>query len=110
MFSKIADGIRNVIGAITGMTGYSIVWDATLAEDKAERDELYKKNAKLEREINDLKNRQVGEVLRDYDYAILVSREKCYPMIWNDGRWEEKVRTVTFLSVPGSVPELTIKK
>ena len=110
MFERITDGIRNVLGAIIGMTGYSIVWDATLAEDKAERDELYKKNAKLEREIEDLKRRQVTEVLKDYDYAILVSRESYYPRIWNDGRFEEKVRTVTFLSVPGSIPELTLKK
>jgi hypothetical protein len=110
MFSKIADGIRNCIGAITGMAGYAIVWESTLAEDKAERDELYEKNAKLEREIEDLKKRQVTEVLKDYDYAIMMSKDKTYPMIWNDGRWEQHVRTITFLSVPGSIPELTIKK
>lgn len=110
MFSKIADGIRSVIGAITGMAGYSIVWDATLAEDKAERDELYEKNAKLEREIAELKKRQATDFLADYEYAIMMSKEKTYPMIWNDGRWENRVRTVTFLSVPGSVPELTLKK
>lgn len=110
MFSKITDGIRNVIGAITGMAGYAIVWESTLAEDKAERDELYDKVFKLEKEIEDLKKRQSTEVLKDYEYAILVSREKSYPIIWNDGRFEKGVRTITFLSVPGSLPELTIKK
>lgn len=110
MFSKIADGIRHTLGAIIGMNGYTIVWESTLAEDKAERDELYAKNAKLEREIEDLKKRQVTEVLRDYDYAIMMSKDKTYPMIWNDGRWEQHVRTITFLSVPGSIPELTLKK
>ena len=110
MFSKIADGIRHTLGAIIGMNGYTIVWESTLAEDKAERDELYEKNAKLEREIEDLKKRQVTEVLKDYDYAIMMSKDKTYPLIWNDGRWEQHVRTITFLSVPGSIPELTIKK
>ena len=66
--------------------------------------------SKLEREIEDLKKRQVTEVLKDYDYAIMMSKDKTYPMIWNDGRWEQHVRTITFLSVPGSIPELTIKK
>lgn len=110
MWNKITDGIRNTLGAIIGMAGYKIVWENTLAEDKAERDELYKKNAQLEREIGDLKKRQVTEVLKDYDYAIMMSKDKTYPVIWNDGRWEQHVRTITFLSVPGSIPELTIKK
>ena len=110
MMSKITNGIRNCLAAIIGMVGYSIVSDYKLAEDKAERDELYEKNAKLEREIEDLKKRQVTEVLKDYDYAIMMSKDKTYPIIWNDGRWEQHIRTVTFLSVPGSIPELTIKK
>ena len=110
MMSKITDGIRNCLAAIIGMVGYSIVSDYTLAEDKAERDELYAKNAKLEREIDDLKKRQAEDFLADYDYAIMMSKAKSYPIIWNDGRWEQHVRTVTFLSVPGSIPELVIKK
>ena len=110
MLERITDGIRHTLGAIIGMNGYTIVWESTLAEDKAERDELYEQNAKLERVIEDLKRRQVTEVLKDYDYAIMMSKDKTYPMIWNDGRWEQHVRTITFLSVPGSIPELTIKK
>lgn len=110
MWSKIADGIRHTLGAIIGMNGYTIVWENTLAEDKAERDELYEKNAKLEREIEELKKRQAEDFLQDYEYAIMVSKAKTYPLIWNDGRWEHHVRTVTFLSVPGSIPELTLKK
>lgn len=39
-----------------------------------------------------------------------MSKDKSYPIIWNDGRWEQHVRTVKFLSVPGSIPELVIKK
>ena len=110
MMSKITDGIRNCLAAIIGMVGYSIVSDYKLAEDKAERGELYEKNAKLEREIENLKKRQAEDCLADYDYAIMMSKAKTYPIIWNDGRWEQHVRTVTFLSVPGSIPELTIKK
>ena len=110
MMSKITDGIRNCLAAIIGMAGYSIVLDATLAEDKAERDELYAKNAKLEREIEDLKKRQAEDFLADYDYAIMMSKDKSYPIIWNGGRWEQHVRTVKFLSAPGSIPELIIKK
>lgn len=110
MMSKITNGIRNCLAAIIGMVGYSIVSDYKLAEDKAERDELYEKNAKLEREIEDLKKRQAEDCLADYDYAIMMSKDKTYPIIWNDGRWEQHVRTITFLSVPGSIPELTIKK
>ena len=110
MWNKIADGIRHILAAIVGMKGYSIVSDYELAKDKAERDKLYAKNAKLERETEDLKKRQVTEVLKDYDYAIMMPKDKNYPIIWNDGRWEQHVRTVTFLSVPGSIPELTIKK
>ena len=110
MMSKITDGIRHILAAIIGMVGYSIVSDYKLAKDKAERDELYEKNAKLEREIEDLKKRQAEDCLADYDYAIMMSKAKSYPIIWNDGRWEQHVRTVTFLSVPGSIPELTIKK
>ena len=108
--SKITDVIRNCLAAIIGMVGYSIVSDYKLAEDKAERDELYEKNAKLERKIEDLKKRQAEDCLADYDYAIMMSKDKTYPIIWNDGRWEQHVRTITFLSVPGSIPELTIKK
>ena len=110
MMSKITDGIRNCLAAIIGMVGYSIVSDYSLAEDKAERDELYEKNAKLEREIEDLKKRQAEDCLADYEYAIMMSKDKTYPIIWNDGRWEQHLKTVTFLSVPGSIPELTIKK
>ena len=110
MWNKIADGIRNCLAAIIGIVNYSIVSDYELAEDKAERDKLYAKNAKLEREIEDLKKRQVEDCLADYDYAIMMSKDKSYPIIWNDGRWEQHVRTVKFLSVPGSIPELIIKK
>ena len=110
MMSKITNGIRNCLAAIIGMVDYSIVSDYSLAEDKAERDKLYAKNAKLEREIEDLKKRQAEDCLADYEYAIMMSKDKTYPIIWNDGRWEQHVRTVTFLSVPGSIPELTIKK
>ena len=110
MWNKITDGIRNCLAAIIGMVDYSIVSDYSLAKDKAERDKLYAKNAKLEREIEDLKKRQAEDFLADYDYAIMMSKAKTYPIIWNDGRWEQHVRTVTFLSVPGSIPELTIKK
>ena len=110
MWNKIADGIRHILAAIVGMKGYSIVSDYELAKDKAERDKLYAKNAKLERETEDLKKRQVTEVLKDYDYAIMMPKDKNYPIIWNDGRWEQHIRTVTFLSVQGSIPELIIKK
>ena len=110
MMSKITDGIRNCLAAIIGMVDYSIVSDYELAKDKAERDKLYAKNAKLEREIKDLKKRQAEDFLADYDYAIMMSKDKTYPIIWNDGRWEQHVRTITFLSVPGSIPELVIKK
>ena len=110
MMSKITNGIRNCLAAIIGMVNYSIVSDYELAEDKAERDELYAKNAKLEREIEDLKKRQAEDFLADYDYAIMMSKDKTYPIIWNDGRWEQHIRTVKFLSVPGNIPELIIKK
>ena len=110
MWNKIANGIRHILAAIVGMKGYSIVSDYELAKDKAKRDKLYAENAKLEKEIEDLKKRQVTEVLKDYDYAIMMSKDKTYPIIWNDGRWEQHLKTVTFLSVPGSVPELVIKK
>ena len=110
MWNKITNGIRNCLAAIIGMVGYSIISDYKLAEDKAERDELYAKNAKLEREIEDLKKRQAEDCLADYEYAIMMSKDKTYPIIWNDGRWEQHLRTVTFLSVPGSIPELVIKK
>ena len=110
MWNKIADGIRHILAAIIGMKGYSIVSDYELANDKAERDKLYAKNAKLEREIEDLKKRQAEDFLTDYDYAIMMSKDKYYPIIWNDGRWEQHLKTVTFLSVPGSIPELVIKK
>ena len=110
MWNKIADGIRHILASIVGMKGYSIVSDYELAKDKAEMDKLYAKNAKLEREIEDLKKRQAEDCLADYEYAIIMSKDKTYPIIWNDGRWEQHVRTVTFLSVPGSIPELTIKK
>ena len=110
MMSKITDGIRNCLAAIIGMVDYSIVSDHSLAKDKAERDKLYAKNAKLEREIEDLKKRQAEDFLTDYDYAIMMSKDKTYPIIWNNGRWEQHLKTVTFLSVPGSIPELVIKK
>lgn len=110
MWNKIADGIRHILAAIVGMVGYSIVSDYELAKDKAERDNLYAKNAKLEREIEDLKKRQAEDCLADYDYAIMMSKDKTYPIIWNDGRWEQNLKTVTFLSVPDSIPELVIKK
>ena len=58
MWNKITDGIRHILAAIVGMKGYSIVSDYELAKDKAERDKLYARNAKLEREIDDLKKRQ----------------------------------------------------
>ena len=110
MWNKIADGIRHILAAIIGMKGYSIVSDYELAKDKAEMDKLCAKNAKLEREIEDLKKRQAEDCLADYDYAIMMSKDKTYPIIWNDGRWEQHVRTVTFESVPCSIPELVIKK
>ena len=110
MMSKITNGIRNCLAAIVGMKGYSIVSDYELAKDKAERDKLYAKNAKLEREIEDLKKRQAEDCLADYDYAIMMSKDKSYPIILNDGRWEQQIRTVKFLSVPGNIPELIIKK
>lgn len=110
MWNKITDGIRHILAAIVGMKGYSIMSDCELAKDKAEMDKLCAKNAKLEREIEDLKKRQAEDFLTDYDYAIMMSKDKTYPIIWNDGRWEQHVRTITFLSVPGSIPELVIKK
>ena len=110
MWNKIADGIRHILATIVGMKGYSIVSDYELAKDKAEMDKLYAKNAKLEREIEDLKKRQAEDCLADYEYAIMMSKDKSYPIIWNDGRWEQHLKTVTFLSVPGSIPELVIKK
>lgn len=58
MWNKIADGIRKCLAVIIGMKGYSIVSDYELAKDKAKRDNLYAKNAKLEKEIEDLKKRQ----------------------------------------------------
>lgn len=110
MWNKIADGIRHILAAIVGMKGYSIVSDYELAKDKAEMDKLYAKNAKLEREIEDLKKRQAEDCLADYEYAIMMSKDKFYPIIWNNGRWEQHLKTVTFLSEPDSVPELVIKK
>ena len=110
MWNKITDGIRHILAAIVEKKGYSIVSDYELAKDKAERDKLYAKNAKLEREIEDLKKRQAEDCLADYEYAIMMSKDKTYPFIWNDGRWEQNLKTVTFLSVPGSIPELVIKK
>ena len=88
MWNKIADGIRNCLVAIIGRADYSIVSDYELAKDKAERDKLYAKNAKLEREIEDLKKRQAEDFFLFYDYAIMMSKAKSYPIIWNDGRWE----------------------
>lgn len=110
MWNKITDGIRHILASIVGMKGYSIVSDYELAKDKAEMDKLYAKNAKLEIEIEDLKKRQAEDCLADYEYAIMMSKDKTYPIIWNDGRWEQHLKTVTFLSVPGSIPELVIKK
>ena len=110
MWNKITNGIRHILAAIVGMKGYSIVSDYELAKDKAEMDRLYAKNAKLEREIEDLKKRQAEDCLADYEYAIMMSKDKTYPTIWNDGRWEQHLKTVTFLSAPGSIPELVIKK
>ena len=110
MWNKIANGIRHILAAIVGMVGYSIVSDYELAKDKAEMDKLSAKNAKLEREIEDLKKRQAEDCLADYEYAIVMPKDKTYPIIWNDGRWEQHLKTVTFLSVPGSIPELVIKK
>lgn len=37
------------------------------------------------------KNDELREVLKDFDFAILV-KDRYEPMIWNEGRFEEHVR------------------
>ena len=51
-----------------------------------------------------------SDYLKLYKYAILVSNEHPYPILVNDGRIEQNVRTIRFESEPGCVPILKIEK
>lgn len=66
----------------------------------------------LEKEIEELKHQlsfKEEELLKKYDYAILVKNYKT--QLWNDGRFENKVRQISFDSNEnGYLPELTIWK
>lgn len=110
MFEKITDGIRHCLGAMVGMVGYSIVPDYELAEKDAEITRLTIERNGMEANWIREKKKKLEKYLDDYSYAILVGKGDVTPHLWNEGRFEPKVRTITFLAVPGSVPELTIKK
>ena len=40
------------------------------------------------------KNDELREVLKDFDFAILI-QDRCMPTIWNEGRFEEHVRSAS---------------
>ena len=110
MWNKITDGIRNTLRAIVGMVGYTIVEEYELARKDAEITRLTIERNGMEANWLREKKKKLEKYLDDYSYAILVGKNDVTPTLWNEGRFEPRVRTITFLAVPGSVPELTIKK
>ena len=57
------------------------------------------------------KNDELREVLKDFDFAILI-QDRCMPTIWNDGRFEEHVRSavVTVRNDDYCLPQICIEK
>lgn len=51
---------------------------------------------------------KLEQLLKDYDYAILVKDYKT--QLWNDGRFEKRVRQLTFESDSLNLPILNIEK
>lgn len=82
---------------------------------------LYKEIERLKDKIDDLKTdneiykEQIAKLklelenkYKEYDYAILVNGVEV--KLWNKGRFEERVRGITFNCYECEVPELTITK
>ena len=110
MWEAISSGIRNVIGAITGLRGYKLVWEGSLEHDAREREELYDKIHRLEKKYDKLRKKKYKEFLGDYKYAILVPYKSIHTELWNEGRIEEHVRAIDFHVEPNYIPELHIEK
>lgn len=57
------------------------------------------------------KNDDLREVLKDFNFAILI-QDSCVSRIWNDGRFEEHVRSaaVTFRNDDYCLPQICIEK
>lgn len=57
------------------------------------------------------KNDELRDVLKDFDFAILI-QDRCMPTIWNDGRFEEHVRSasVTVRNDDYRLPQIRIEK
>ena len=82
---------------------------------------LYKEIERLNNKIDDLKTdneiykEQIAKLklelenkYKEYDYAILVNGVEV--KLWNKGRFEKRVRGITFNCYECEVPELTITK
>ena len=52
--------------------------------------------------------KNIDDLLKDYDYVILVKDYKI--KLWNNGRFEEKVKEFTFNLEYPNLPELIIRK
>ena len=76
---------------------------------KYEYEELKRRVEELEREkLNDKMEKTLEELLKEYDYAILVKNYK--PTIYNNGRIDEKIRYIKFEAKTRNIPELKIIK
>lgn len=110
MLETIGTGIRNVIGAITGLRGYRLVWEGSLEHDAEEREELYEKLRRLEKKCEKLRRKKYNEFLGEYKYVIMVPYNGIHPILWNEGREEHNVRELDFHAEPNYIPELHIQK
>lgn len=110
MLETIGTGIRNVIGAITGLRGYKIVWEGSLEHDEREREELYEKLRRLEKKCEKLRRKKYQEFLGEYKYVIMVPYNSITPVLFNEGRIEEHVYELDFHAEPNHIPTLHIQK
>lgn len=63
----------------------------------------------LKKCIEELKNKKVEELCKDYKYAILVKNYDDITL-WNDGRIEHNIQGISFECDVSNIPELEIRK
>lgn len=73
---------------------------------------LCEENKKLKERYDELRFRVISSThfLDDFDYAVLLSKDSYVLKVWNQGRFEEKVRYVEVGQEVDSMPYLKIEK
>lgn len=77
---------------------------------RAKYEDLRFKLAETKKEYIDIWTQHCRNFLDDYEYAVLLPKDTYTLKVWNDGRFEEKVREIEVSQEQGFIPHFRIEK